>query len=64
MKLRTIITKSRAGHYTVSLRDERGALRFIQDKIDNLHNARAIANRETRRIAISSAIQAADKPAN
>ena len=41
--MKTHITKSRAGHYTVTLRNEHGYVIFHQNYIDNLHMARAVA---------------------
>lgn len=38
------ITKSRAGHYTVTLRNERGYVVFHRNYIDNLPMARHIAD--------------------
>jgi hypothetical protein len=47
---RTRITKSRAGHYTVSVRNALGTLVFIEDKLPTLEAAR-----EAGRTAISEA---------
>lgn len=40
-KFRQYVTKSRAGHYTASLRDAQGVRVFIQDKLPTLEAARA-----------------------
>lgn len=37
------ITKSRAGHYTVTVRDPQGFRVYIQDKVDTLQQARRLA---------------------
>lgn len=55
--MKTSITKSKAGHYTVTLRDARGQLRFIRDKINDLHNARLIAATEKSRLSKPSCTQ-------
>ena len=39
---KTSITKSRAGHYTVAIRNQQGIRVFIEDKINTLDQARAI----------------------
>lgn len=49
-RLRPYITKSRAGHYTVSVRNALGALVYIQDKLPTLEAAR-----EAGRAAIAKA---------
>jgi hypothetical protein len=42
-RIKLSITKSRAGHYTVSIRDSNRVLVFHRNLIDNLHMARRIA---------------------
>lgn len=42
-RIKISITKSRAGHYTVTLRNERGYVIFRQNYIGNLIVARQIA---------------------
>lgn len=42
MNARGNITKSKAGHYTVTLRDEDGHLVSIQDKLATLADARKL----------------------
>jgi hypothetical protein len=37
------ITKSRAGHYTVTVRDPKGFRVYMQDKVDTLQLARRLA---------------------
>ena len=41
-RIKVNITKSRAGHYTVTMRNERGYVVFHRNYIDNLPMARAI----------------------
>jgi hypothetical protein len=43
MNHRISITKSRAGHYTVAIRNPQGVRVFIQDLISTLPQARRIA---------------------
>ena len=40
---RISITKSRAGHYTVAIRNPQGIRVYIQDKINSLSDAKRIA---------------------
>lgn len=42
ISVRGHITKSKAGHYTVSLRNERGELMSIHDKLPTLHAVRGL----------------------
>lgn len=56
--LRGSITKSKAGHYTVTLRSSQGALLSIQDKQPTLRAARellAMLKSEHREAAIAKA---------
>jgi hypothetical protein len=51
--MKTNITKSKAGHYTVTIRNDRGTVVFQENLIDNIHRARWIVDNEKKRIAES-----------
>lgn len=56
-KYRTTITKSRAGHYTVSIREVAGYKKcvFLENLIGDLWKAQDIAKRELARLNGSAA---------